>query len=125
MLPSVECGRRLQGIEPAGATYFGRVEALDECERRDWSRQLTRFAIQHPNAIMHARLEFRRRFEVHFCRPERLVVEPQRDGKASRNMLRSSLDDRNRRPRTGRVRHASGPIPCATESMRNIVLGAT
>ena len=93
MLPSVECGRRLQGIEPAGATYFGRVEALDERERRDWSRQLTRFAIQHPNAIVHARLEFGRGFEVHVCRVERLVVEPQRagrDGKASRNMLRSS-----------------------------------
>jgi len=70
MLPDVECGRRLQGIELAGATYFERVEGLDERPRRGCWRQRPGFATRRPNAIEHTSPEFLAGFEVDVRRIE-------------------------------------------------------
>jgi hypothetical protein len=70
MLPEVECGRRLQGIELAGATYFGRVEISTSVRGDGCWRQRPGFAIWRPNAIEHTSPEFRTGFEVHVRRVE-------------------------------------------------------
>jgi hypothetical protein len=81
MLPSVECGRRCRGSGLPAQHSLGGLEALEEREQRGSWCQRPGLAIRLPNAMEHASLEFRAGLDVHVRRVERLVSEPQRDGR--------------------------------------------
>jgi hypothetical protein len=109
-------------------TISARLTALEPHAAR-LVRHRPRLAIQRPNAIEHASLEFRADLDVHVSRVERLMVGPQRDGRECQTSRKyvALTTQRSETPPSPQAAISTQAARCAfaLSAVRNIVLRAT